>query len=272
MKLISQNLAHTIKRSSLLNSTAALTASLPNARNFSASSFSNSNIGKLAIEYPESVHVFHKNEPYSQTDLRFKNTSTLKVVGPLGELEMAILPFVKLQLTEQQKTQNADASSAQSSAESSPAAKSSKKSKSASSGSQMNQILVSVANTRLKQHRQMWGTTRALIKNMVTGVTEGYTSMLRMVGIGYRASLETVNGVKNLQLKLGYSHPVNIPIPDKLTVSVPFPTTIIVNGIDLQQVKLFAAKVREKKKPEPYNQKGIFVDEETIRKKEGKKK
>ncbi|OMJ11604.1 50S ribosomal protein L6, partial [Smittium culicis] len=246
----------------LFNSTAALTCSLPNARNFSASSISNSNIGKLAIEYPESVHVFHKNEPYSQTDLRFKNTSTLKVVGPLGELEMAILPFVNLQLTEQQNAQDSGTS----------AAGSSKKSKPASSGSQMNQILVSVANTKLKQHRQMWGTTRALIKNMVTGVTEGYTSMLRMVGIGYRASLETVNGVKNLQLKLGYSHPVNIPIPDKLTVSVPFPTTIIVNGIDLQQVKLFAAKVREKKKPEPYNQKGIFVDEETIRKKEGKKK
>ncbi|OLY82252.1 50S ribosomal protein L6 [Smittium mucronatum] len=227
-------------------------------RSFTNSRATNSNIGKLAIEYPENVQVIHSNTPFSQTDLRFKNTSTLKVIGPLGELQMAIQPFVKLQ--------NVIPKAADSSAPSSrPGPKN-------QSPAQQGHVIVSVLDTKLKPHRQMWGTTRALIKNMVVGVTEGYTSMLRMVGIGYRASLETVDGSQVLQLKLGYSHPVNIPIPDHIKVQVPFPTTIIVTGIDLQQVKLFAAKVREKKKPEPYNQKGIFVDEETIRKKEGKKK
>ncbi|KAJ2239703.1 54S ribosomal protein L6 mitochondrial [Coemansia sp. RSA 455] len=114
----------------------------------------------------------------------------------------------------------------------------------------------------------MWGTTRACINNCVIGVTEGFSATLRFVGVGYRAAIE--NG--QLALRLGYSHPINLEIPKGLKVSVPTPTRVLISGIDLQQVKLFAAKVRKWKKPEPYNQKGIFVDDETIRKKDGKKK
>ncbi|KAI7830096.1 50S ribosomal protein L6 [Kickxella alabastrina] len=126
----------------------------------------------------------------------------------------------------------------------------------------------SVENSELKRQRQMWGTTRALINNCVTGVTEGFSATLRFVGVGYRAALEG----GRLALRLGYSHPISMEIPEGLKVTVPVPTRVLISGSDLQQVKLFAAKVREWKKPEPYNQKGIFINDETIRKKDGKKK
>ncbi|PWA02925.1 hypothetical protein BB558_000921 [Smittium angustum] len=214
------------------------------ANAFSSTGSNSSNIGKMVIEYNKDVKIDQLMEPFSKTDPRFRKTSTLFVTGPLGKLKMPLQNFVKLVNT---ATDSSDAN-------------------------QSGLIHVTVEDPSDKKQKQMWGTTRALIKNMVTGVTEGYTSILRMVGIGYRANLETINGIKYLQLKLGYSHPVNIEIPSHIEVQVPFPTTMIVKGTDLQQVKLFAAKVREKKKPEPYNQKGIFVDSETIRKKEVKKK
>ncbi|KAJ2604590.1 54S ribosomal protein L6 mitochondrial [Coemansia sp. RSA 1722] len=100
------------------------------------------------------------------------------------------------------------------------------------------------------------------------GITEGFSATLRFVGVGYRAAMED----GRLALRLGYSHPISMEIPVGLKVSVPVPTRVLISGMDLQQVKLFAAKVREWKKPEPYNQKGIFINDETIRKKDGKKK
>ena len=101
-----------------------------------------------------------------------------------------------------------------------------------------------------------------------TGVLSGYTLPIKLVGVGYRAALER----NKLQLRLGYANPVEIEIPSDIKVTVPTPQRIIVQGIDLQRVTQFAAGVRKWRKPEPYNQKGVFVGDETIKKKEGKKR
>lgn len=93
---------------------------------------------------------------------------------------------------------------------------------------------------------------------------------LRLVGVGYKAALDPTG--KQLVLKLGYSHDVVLPLPPGITGSCPSPTKILLNGIDYQKLTQFAAIVRSKRKPEPYNGKGIFVGEETITLKEGKKK
>ncbi|CAO3574241.1 unnamed protein product [Mortierella alpina] len=125
----------------------------------------------------------------------------------------------------------------------------------------------------IKEQRAMWGTTRALIANAITGVTEGYTVPVRLVGVGYRATLEDgANNRKKLSMKLGYSHQVEIEIPEGVQCSTPLPNKIMLQGNDIQKVKEFAFKIRKWRPPEPYNQKGIFVGDETIAKKTSKKK
>lgn len=117
--------------------------------------------------------------------------------------------------------------------------------------------------------KSMWGTTSSSLNRIVEGVAEGYHVSLRLVGVGYKAAVEPERG---LVLKLGYSHDVVIPLPDGIKASCPAPTKIALGGIDYQQVTQFAAFIRSKRKPEPYNGKGIFVGDETITLKEGKKK
>ena len=118
-----------------------------------------------------------------------------------------------------------------------------------------------------KHYKQLHGTTRALIQNMVVGVNEGYKIELEIVGLGYRAALQG----KKLTLTVGYSHPVEIDVIDGVEVEVPKQTEIIVSGIDKQIVGEFAANIRAKKKPEPYKGKGIRYKNEHVRRKEGKK-
>ena len=118
-----------------------------------------------------------------------------------------------------------------------------------------------------KTHRSLHGTTRAIINNMVVGVTEGYEKILEIEGTGYRAQLQG----KKLVVNAGYSHPVEMEIPEGLTVTVPNPTEIHVAGCDKQLVGQFAADVRIIRKPEPYKGKGIRYRGEYIRRKEGKK-
>ncbi|KAJ2539497.1 54S ribosomal protein L6 mitochondrial, partial [Coemansia sp. RSA 1933] len=209
-------------------------------RKFSTTRLVESHIGKTPIKYTNEVKIEHLPEAYSTTDSRFFDKTTLRVKGPMGLRTMAIEPFVKLEFVEPKDKGAADAEY---------------------------QVTVSVANIEEKKQRQMWGTTRALINNCVVGVTEGFSATLRFVGVGYRAGLED----GKLVLRLGYSQPIVMEIPEGLTVTVPVPTRVLIKGTDLQQIKLFAAKVREWKKPEPYNQKGIFINDETIRKKDGKK-
>ena len=110
------------------------------------------------------------------------------------------------------------------------------------------------------------GTVRAIVANMVTGVSKGFERKLTLVGVGYRAQVQG----DALNLTLGFSHPVLMEDPEGLTVEVPTPTEIIVKGIDKQLVGNYAAKIREWRKPEPYKGKGIRYENENVRRKEGK--
>ncbi|MGM9899356.1 MAG: 50S ribosomal protein L6 [Bacilli bacterium] len=116
-------------------------------------------------------------------------------------------------------------------------------------------------------HRSIHGTTRALIHNMVVGVSEGYEKILEIVGVGYRAQLQG----STLVLNLGYSHPVNMELPKGISVTVPTPTEVHVIGCDKQVVGEFAAEIRKVRGPEPYKGKGVHYKGEYIRRKEGKK-
>jgi large subunit ribosomal protein L6 len=114
--------------------------------------------------------------------------------------------------------------------------------------------------------RSLHGLSRALLSNMVTGVTNGFSRVLVINGVGYRA---TKDG-NNLRLALGYSHPVEIVAPEGITFDVPVPTRVIVNGINKELVGEVAAKIRSKRPPEPYLGKGIRYEDEVIRRKAGK--
>ena len=122
--------------------------------------------------------------------------------------------------------------------------------------------------TSSKRSRMMWGTTRALINNVVKGVNEGFTINLEINGVGYRAAVEG----KNLKLQLGYSHDIDYPIPADVTMKCDKPTTISISGRDKRQIGQIAAEIRAFRGPEPYKGKGIKYDTETILRKEGKKK
>jgi large subunit ribosomal protein L6 len=116
--------------------------------------------------------------------------------------------------------------------------------------------------------RAMWGMSRTIVANLVTGVTEGFTKSLEINGVGYRAAVQG----QNLQLQLGFSHDVNFPIPQGIQVQCPKPTEIVVSGIDKQQVGQVAAEIRRFRPPEPYKGKGVRYADEYILRKEGKKK
>jgi large subunit ribosomal protein L6 len=128
-------------------------------------------------------------------------------------------------------------------------------------------ISVQPAN-ETKQARAFWGMQRTLVQNLVTGVSEGFTKVLEITGVGYRA---TAQG-KSLKLQLGYSHDVNVDVPDGIEIRTPDNTTVEVSGIDRQKVGQVAAEIRRWRKPEPYKGKGIKYRGEYIFRKEGKKK
>jgi large subunit ribosomal protein L6 len=119
-----------------------------------------------------------------------------------------------------------------------------------------------------KEARAMWGMSRTLVANLMTGVTEGFTKKLEITGVGYRAALQG----QNLQLQLGYSHDISYPIPQGIQVVCPKPTEIVITGIDRQKVGQVAAEIRAYRPPEPYKGKGIRYAGEFILRKEGKKK
>ncbi len=119
-----------------------------------------------------------------------------------------------------------------------------------------------------KRARAMWGTTRALINNMVTGVSAGFTRNLEINGVGYRAAVQD----KILNLQLGYSHDIPYPIPDDVRITCERPTLIAITGADRQRVGQVAAEIRAYRPPEPYKGKGVKYNNEIVRRKEGKKK
>ncbi len=152
----------------------------------------------------------------------------VKIKGPKGELTLEVHPKVKVEVKD-------------------------------------SELIVSVGKPDNKQERALWGLFRALLNNMVTGVTAGFTKVLEVNGVGYKASS---SGTK-LNMSLGYSHPVDMDIPQGLEVKVE-KNVITITGADRQLVGQFAAVVREQRPPEPYKGKGIKYSDETIRRKAGK--
>ena len=152
----------------------------------------------------------------------------VKVKGPKGELFRTIHPSIKTEIVE-------------------------------------GELIVTRPND-LKESRALHGLTRALIQNMVVGVTESYKKTLEIVGVGYKAELKG----KNLLLNIGYSHPIYFVPPEEIKLEVPTPTQIIISGNDKELVGLVAAKIRSFRKPEPYKGKGIKYSDEHIIRKAGK--
>jgi large subunit ribosomal protein L6 len=128
-------------------------------------------------------------------------------------------------------------------------------------------VLIVTRPTDRGEHRALHGLTRSLVANMVIGVTEGYQKSLDIQGVGYRAALKG----RDLELALGYSHPVSVPAPDGIDFEVPQPTKVIVRGISKQLVGEIAANIRKQRPPEPYKGKGIRYEGEYVARKVGKR-
>ena len=152
----------------------------------------------------------------------------IKVKGPKGELHRTIHPLIKAEIVE-------------------------------------SEIKFSRPDD-LKESRSLHGLTRALVQNMIIGVTDSYKKSLEIVGVGYKAELKG----KNLLLNIGYSHPIYFVPPDEVKLEVPAPTQIHISGNDKELVGLVAAKIRSFRKPEPYKGKGIKYSDERIIRKAGK--
>lgn len=157
-----------------------------------------------------------------------KSGSSIKVKGPKGELEFDVHPNISVGID--------------------------------------GNIIEVKRNDDQKENRSLHGLTRALIQNMITGVTDTYTKTLNIVGVGYKAELKGTN----LLLNIGYSHPIFFLPPKDVNIQVPTPTQIIINGIDKQLVGQIAAKIRSIREPEPYKGKGIKYSDEIIVRKAGK--
>jgi large subunit ribosomal protein L6 len=119
-----------------------------------------------------------------------------------------------------------------------------------------------------KRARSLWGTSRTLVSNLMSGVTKGFEEKLEITGVGYRAAVQG----KTLQLQLGFSHDVNYPIPEGIAIVTPKPTEVVITGVDKQKVGHVAAEIRGYRPPEPYKGKGVKYAGEYIFRKEGKKK
>lgn len=130
------------------------------------------------------------------------------------------------------------------------------------------EVTITARNPDERKSKAMWGTVRANIANMVTGVTTGFTQDLELVGVGYRAAMKG----KDLELSLGYSHPVVYKAPAGITFASAKPTEIKITGADKQAVGQVAAEIRSWRPPEPYKGKGVRKVGEYVRRKEGKKK
>ena len=157
-----------------------------------------------------------------------KNNQTVLVKGKLGQIERTFHPNISIEIKDEE-------------------------------------IIVTRPNDQ-RENRALHGLTRALLQNMVTGVSQGYSKELNIVGVGYKAELKG----KNLLINIGYSHPIYFVPPEEITLEVPQPTQIKITGIDKELVGLVAAKIRSFRKPEPYKGKGIKYSDEIIIRKAGK--
>ncbi|KAI2633317.1 54S ribosomal protein L6 [Xylaria nigripes] len=212
-------------------------------RQFSNTSTRSSKLGRTPISIPPGVEL-SIGEPIVKKDpttyLRIAKR-TVTVTGPLGKLDLEIPPFLTIHKDETAR-----------------------------------KVLLSIENRQLKQQKEMWGTTWAYMNRYIMGVSEGHTAVLRLVGVGYRATVEErpkkaeYQGQLFVCLKLGFTHSVEEPVPFGIKASTPQPTRILLEGIDREQVMSFAAQIRKWRRPEPYKGKGIFVNNETIKLKQKK--
>lgn len=210
-------------------------------RNFTTTFSPQSNIGGAPLSIPPGVtfDVLPAPSHKGQRAIgRTLNNPSVAITGPLGSLKLSVPQFVTIAYDPTTRKAN-----------------------------------VSVADRGERHQREMWGTTRAYLHNHIIGVSEGHSTILRMVGVGYRATVEnsatTVSpeyeGQKYVSLKVGYSHPIELGIPKGVTASVPQPTRILLEGPEKEVVNQFAARIRKWRVPEPYKGKGIFVNNETIK-------
>jgi large subunit ribosomal protein L6 len=206
-------------------------------RGFSVSAIRPSHIGSAPILIPQEVTVEFTPLDYPITKTKGRSTLKLsqnaRISGPKGELNLAVPDFLKFEN---------DAS----------------------------KLKLTVEDETNKTQKSLWGTMRSLINNHVSGVTEGHLAILKFVGTGYRTQIEERDGKPYVWLKLGASIPRGLFVPEGLQVTSPSTTRIIVEGIDKQQVRLFAANIRRFHPPEPYKGKGIYLDSETIKLKDKK--
>ncbi|KAL8763288.1 MAG: hypothetical protein Q9184_000844 [Pyrenodesmia sp. 2 TL-2023] len=169
---------------------------------------------------------------------RVEPPRTIEIEGPLGKASVQLPPFVSYSINEATR-----------------------------------KATLNILDRKSRDQREMWGTTRSYLANHVLGVSEGHTAILRLVGVGYRATVEptaiTVKpeypGQHFVSLKVGYTHPIELGVPMGVKASTPLPTRILLEGINKEVVKSFAASIRRWRVPEPYKGKGIFVNEETIK-------
>ncbi|TKX21325.1 54S ribosomal protein L6 [Elsinoe australis] len=212
------------------------------AHKFSTSTTRKSRIGAGALAVPPEVTFRFERPPPSQSKgarvSQAEQSSTVEVEGPLGKLKVLVPPFINIHSDEEARLHT-----------------------------------LSVLDAKDKHQRAMWGTMRALIQNQILGVSEGHSAILRLVGVGYRATVEdkavtkepAYPGQKFVSLKVGYSHPIELGIPQGVKASTPQPTRILLEGSEKDVLKQFAAEIRDWRRPEPYKGKGIFVDGETIK-------
>ncbi|GAA5989741.1 hypothetical protein JCM10908_002301 [Rhodotorula pacifica] len=226
----------------------------PLAAGFHSSAAPSSHIGSAPIPVPQNVNI----DLPSLTGAGAKAAQAI-VRGPKGQLAVELASFVRLKQQEQ----------LQQAAEGQAAGQ--------------DHFVVDIENPAVKHQRAVWGLTRALLANAVVGVSEGYTLPIRLVGVGYRATVEDIvpspsrsssgpQPKQRLNLKLGFAHPVLIDLPPDVTATTPAPNAIALAGIDKQRLGQVAAQIRAWRVPEPYNGKGIFVGDEQVRRKEVKKK
>ncbi|KAI4129929.1 MAG: hypothetical protein LQ338_002014 [Usnochroma carphineum] len=212
---------------------------LPTSRPFSHSAAQASRVGAAAIAVPPDVNLRLLEPPKRRGPVtRVQPPKTIEVEGPLGKASVQLPPFVSYAINEATR-----------------------------------KATLSVVDHKARDQREMWGTTRSYLANHILGVSEGHTAILRLVGVGYRATVEptatTVKpeypGQQFVVLKVGYAHTIELGVPKGVKASTPLPTRISLEGVDKEEVMSFAAKIRRWRVPEPYKGKGIFVNGETIK-------
>ncbi|KAK4539906.1 hypothetical protein LTR36_009948 [Oleoguttula mirabilis] len=216
-------------------------ASPAHTSHFSTTSQCHSKIGRAPLSLPPDVNFTVLTAPPQQQGRQVSRTQlgqTVEIEGPKGKMSLTIPHYMSILSDGETRTQT-----------------------------------LSILDPEERKQREMWGTVRAYLQNHILGVSEGHTAILRLVGVGYRATIESAAvtkqpeypGQKFVSLKVGYSHPIELGVPQGVTASTPQPTRILLEGVEKEVVMQFAAEIRLWRKPEPYKGKGIFVNDETIK-------